>query len=231
MADGLGSRGMVLSRRGFTFVELLIAATMISILLAGVGSHLRGGLTVWERARGTIEPLQRQRVGWERFRRDLAEAVVYDPRSSVYGSSDGELPAPHFAGDTLAWFTLDRTIRPLGSVQTVEYRCEKRGEAQGLWRVSQSVDQARAHQEPRVRLVMEGCEALANRFAYLPTGGAGPLVWESQWQDAYKELPRLIEVTVRLTPARGQPAQEIRRVLMIPIGTLKELPGGGGSPP
>ena len=224
---------MVLTRRGFTFVELLIAATMLSILFAGVGSHLRGGLTVWERVRGTLEPLQRQRVAWERLERDLAGAVILDPRSNAYGSGDGELPSPRFAGDALAWFSVDHTVRPLGSVQFVEYRCETRDGQQALWRFSRSVDQARAHQEPSAKRLIEGCETLTCRFARLPSDRVGALVWEPQWQDAYKELPRMIEVTMKLAPEPGNSAQEIRRVLAVPVGALKELtpPAEGASPP
>ena len=37
----------------FTLVELLIAATMMSILVVGLSAHLRGGLTVWRRVTDT----------------------------------------------------------------------------------------------------------------------------------------------------------------------------------
>lgn len=218
----------VLRRRAFTFVELLIAATMMSILFVGLGAHLRGGLTVWQRTQHVARPLQQQRAAVELLGRELASAIVYDARPNAYGAADGELAMPQFGANRLAWFTVDRTVRPSGAVRFVEYACGVLDEAtadqrMGLWRTSRSVEQVRAHQEVAPTLLLDGCQTLSSRVAYLAPGGAGALEWQAQWQDAYKDVPRLIEVTLQLFPTPNQPPQALRHLFLIPTGLLKEV--------
>jgi hypothetical protein len=214
---------MGVRRRGFTFVELLVAATMMSLLFIGLGAHLRGGLTVWQRVQAVSQPLQQQRAAMELLGRDLAGAVIYDARPNAYGTADGELPMPQLSGSRLSWFTLDGTVRPFGAVRFVEYSCQTIDGREGLWRTSRSIEGARAHEEGSATFLLDGCQSLANRFAYLPPGGSGALDWQAQWQEAYKELPRLIEVRLQLPPRLNQPPREIRRLFLIPTGSLKEF--------
>ena len=88
---------------GFTLVELLLAATLISILFVGLGAHLRGGIIVWRRTTQTGEQLQRRRVAFTRLERDLANAIRYDDRGTAYGAALGLLPPTRFSADTPAW--------------------------------------------------------------------------------------------------------------------------------
>src|SRR3989338_7112977 len=76
---------------GFTLVELLIAATMMSVLFIGLGGHLRGGIEVWRQTTQRVDALQRQRVTLDRLERDLANGIVYDARDEAYGVEEGEL--------------------------------------------------------------------------------------------------------------------------------------------
>ena len=82
---------------GFTLVELLIAATMMSVLFIGLGSHLRGGIAVWRQTTQRVDALQRERVALDRLERDLANSVIYDQRDTAYGVEEGKLPPPQFA--------------------------------------------------------------------------------------------------------------------------------------
>lgn len=207
-----------LEPKGFTFVELMIAATMMSVLFVGLGSHLQGGLTVWHRATATAERLQQQRVAWERLERDLAHAIVFDKRLAAYGETENKLPLPTFGETTLAFFTVSSSAaRQPATVQFVTYACDTRGGATGLWRTSQSVGQARARNpEPVPQLLLPACEALAFQYAYLRLASE-ELTWESTWPepdnaDEPWRLPRLVEVSIR---AGGH---EVRRLGAIPIG-------------
>src|SRR3989338_7951880 len=76
---------------GFTLVELLIAATMMSVLFIGLGGHLRGGIIVWRQTTQRVDALQRERVTFDRLERDLANGIVYDARDEAYGVEEGEL--------------------------------------------------------------------------------------------------------------------------------------------
>ena len=91
------------------------------------------------------------------------------------------------------------------------------GETLALWRTSQLVGEARAKVSPPTpELILKGCEALDIRYAYLPPDQSNPLEWHDEWRDAYKELPRLMDVSVSL------PSGRLQRMFSIPIGVLKQ---------
>src|SRR3989338_8497054 len=203
-------------RMGFTLVELLIAATMMSVLFVGLGGHLRGGREVWRQTTRGVDALQRQRVTLDRLERDLANGNVYAPKEA-YGPGEGEPPPPEFTSTSLAWYTVSSAVKP-PSVRFVTYACESSDGTTGLWRRSQPVGEARAHSEPAQELLLPDCDALSVRYAYAPLDESAPLEWGQEW--LYEnELPRLIEVTVRRTT--GEP---ITRLMAIPHGSLKQVP-------
>ncbi len=95
---------------GFTFVELLIAATIMSVLFVGLGSHLRGGILVWRRATATAETVQRERVGFDRMERDLANAFAYGATRSTCAPIPDRAPGPPHAAKRKTE-SLNRKIR------------------------------------------------------------------------------------------------------------------------
>jgi type II secretory pathway pseudopilin PulG len=210
---------------GFTFVELLIAATMVSVLITGVGVHLKGGLTVWQRATTTAEQLQRRQVAWQRLERDLAHAVIYasqdePPLAPADPEAPQPFPNPEFGASSLSWYTAVPAagLRP-ASVRLVRYGCESVDGVEGLWRSSQTTSEARLGKtEPVRELVLPGCEALALQYAYRllseEQDGVYELSWDPEWREAVTTLPRLIEVTATVD------GRDLQRICEIPIGVF-----------
>jgi len=200
-------------RAGFTFVELLVAATMMSILFVGLASHLRGGLVVWQRATQTAEVIQHQRVAIEQLQRDVANAFLYDPDAEVW-------PAPSFEAQALSLFTVEPASRQSSQarVRYVTYQCATLEEQPGLWRKSRSIPEVIAGLEGTPQRLLPGCRSLALRYAYPPAAEGAPIEWRTVWEDL-KTLPRLVEVTIEL--ASGDP---LRRVVFAPAGAFGKEP-------
>ena len=209
------------TQRGLTFVELLVAATMMSILFVGLGAHLRGGITVWNRATQTVEALQRQSLALEMLERDLANAFVYNPQPDSQ-------PAPQFAAQAMRFFT----VGPAGSngipvVQVVSYECANADSAAWLSRASQSVSEELANRPPKQKplLQLNTCAAFSITYAYLPEQAPPPedfetFDWQGQWDETTThELPRLLRVSVQ---PMGRPG--VTRVFGVPAGVLKSKP-------
>ena len=205
---------------GFTLVELLLAATMMSVLMVGLSAHLRGGLAVWQRTTTTVDAVQRQEVAMDRLAHDLANGVVYDPRPEAYGSERGRLPSPRFEASSAAWYAIQPGVLPqLPSVRFVTYACELREGEAGLWRTSQSITDARAQVEAAAELLLPGCESMAFRYrVQAPEGASDRLAWVEEWAGAEQTMPRLMDVSIRLTDGR-----QVTRLLTVPIGTLPLL--------
>jgi type II secretory pathway pseudopilin PulG len=200
-------------RAGFTFMELLIAATMMSILFVGLGSHLRGGIIVWRQTTRTVETLQRVRVALDWLARDLANAFLFGD-----GQQEAPLPEPAFGSSTLEWMAVEPSFQGQPTARHIGYRCASDVEGtQGLWRTSQSIGVARTGHEPTPELLLPGCETLEIRYAYQPEEEGGALIWQPDWRYP-EELPRLLEVTVRISAG-----QAWQRTMVIPHGSLKPL--------
>ena len=215
---------------GFTLVELLIAATMMAVLLVGLSAHLRGGITVWQRATTTVERLQRQDVALDRLASDLANSLIDDPRPESYGGAPGQLPVPHFTATSAAWYAAQPAAPGrVPSVRFVSYACAARDGTQGLWRTSQSIGEVRTNTEPVPELLMPGCESLTFRYGtQAATDSHQPdwLAWIEEWPNALQAMPRLVEVSMQL--AGGH---QVMRLLTIPIGTVHAPEHGPAAPP
>jgi type II secretory pathway pseudopilin PulG len=203
-------------------VELLIAATMMAVLFVGLTAHLQGGVAVWRQATVRTDRLQRRRVALDRLARDVANALVYDARTEAYGAEVGRLPPPQFGAQEMSWFTVRLTpAAQLPTVQFVTWRCDTLEGVTGLWRVAQSVNEARAQRPAEPELILSGCQALAAQYAYQPDDPSQPVVWRAEWDDAERTVPRLVKVALELDTG-----EELARTIAIPAGELpEESPG------
>jgi len=212
---------------GFTFVELLIAATMISILFVGLGAHLRGGVRVWRQVTEATQALQHERVALEQLARDFANAFVFDdPRADV------PAPTPYFGASELAWFTVGPGRSP--TVAIVAYQCADAAGEPWLLRMRQSVSEARAQVTPEPERILPGCRSLSAQYAYLPPPETTPAVleWKPTWPDDPEgpfKLPRLVEVTLELKASEREASRRLRRIFAIPAGRFGQPEGAGGS--
>ncbi len=209
---------------GFTFVELLVASTMMAVLFVGLTGHLQAGARIWQRVTSAGESLQQERVALSRLERDLANAVLYQP-DGIYGAEKGQMPEPAFETDALRFITAEpsaRADRP-PALRSVTYRCEKLDGGPALWRSGQSIADARDHRAPTTIGLLPGCSRLSIHYAYLGQT-PGRLEWDSTWQESHTQLPRLLTIVV------GAPGRTLTREFLIPSGVLHARTEDPGPP-
>ena len=210
---------------GFTFVELLIAATMIAVMFVGLSTHLQGGLMVWQRVTTHAEVWQQRRMAINRLQRDFANAVVYDDQGSAFGLEPGQVPRPEFSEQAAQFVTRASTTALPGRLLWVRYACETHENQPGLWRSHQTLGEARIHRPiTAMERLLENCDGFSFAYAYmLGTQDQTPqLTWRAQWpvdstdQD-WMKLPRLVMVSLR------HQQQALRYEVGVPQGLLKTL--------
>ena len=67
------------SPSGLTFIELLMAMTIASLMFVGLSAHLRGGILAWRRTMTALDAMAATRALLERCARDLAQTARCDP--------------------------------------------------------------------------------------------------------------------------------------------------------
>jgi len=217
--------------KGLTFVELLIAVLMVSILFVGLSTHLRAGMTVWERVTQSTEMRQRERTSLERLERDLANAFVLDERPVT----DTPLTPVVFTASTMAFYSVPPRDSFYGApVQFLTYWCGTIGGRSGLWRRRWSIGESLAKQGAEPELILPECEQVVFSYAYLrsddPARQSEPLDWRSSWLDLPKALPRMIQMEMTLAERgkhRGVATTTNRTLkifLLVPAGVLKVPP-------
>jgi prepilin-type N-terminal cleavage/methylation domain-containing protein len=77
-------------KAGFTYMELMIAMTIFSIMAVSVYSVLRAGIKIWSRSSAIIEKDQALRVFFNTIAADLKNGVAYDASGINFeGRPDG----------------------------------------------------------------------------------------------------------------------------------------------
>jgi type II secretory pathway component PulJ len=211
-------------RSGLTFVELLMAATMFSILMVGFSAHLQGGVVAWRRVSQATERLQRVQVTLELLERDVANAFDFDPSGSIE-------PRIAFEQHRLAFFT----VRPTqaGDPTTQAWFITYFLEGKQLKRAQQTLSEARAEtldvpaRYPGVQaVVLEPLSSFSIHYGYQPSApDQREVVWQSAWDAETNRLPRLIEVTLEIEEDSGSTGA-LRRIFVMPSGTLPPQPAG-----
>ena len=184
-------------RRGLTFIELLVAATIFAILAAGLTLHLRGGIDVWRRTTATMEADQRLRVTGDRLRLELANSVQISTANMADPSPDA---ASSFGAHAIA-FT---AALPRGAGRRLRLlRYEWRSETQQLLRTDCAFQDAAAGRCGQAQVMLEGVSDFSLRYGYRPAAAGADIIWDEKWPDT-KQLPRLVEARLALASGPGQ---------------------------
>ena len=127
------------SRRGLTFIELLMAATIFSMLLVGVSGHLRGNVVAWRRTISITDDLQQARIALDQVERDLVHACVFEETKTW-------TPLPVFTETTLQYYTVvpsaSADANDDGSVRFVTYALDTDHDVTSLTKSSQTIQEA-----------------------------------------------------------------------------------------
>ena len=191
---------------GFTLVELLMAATLFSILMVGVVAQLRGGVLAWRRTTSAVEELQQVRVAMDRIADDLANAVVLDPQPASALQTQ-------FSRGMMRFYTVGTRVR------LVQYALVDDGGSSRLMRAVQSAQEAQAGQALHSEPLLAGAKNLSLRYAALPGDADDRIVWQDQWTDP-AGLPKLVELTMDVQTSAN--VRHVRRVVEIPSGHLQQ---------
>jgi len=179
------------SSAGFTLLELLIAITLLSLLLAALFGGLRLGARAWERSEERLDESARLQVVQNFLRERLTEAyplTAEDQTGRLRLAFEG-------TADALRFVTVMPAYLGTGFAELV-LEVDDRSETRDLvvqWRrfeLSPQLDD----QEPQVKVLLADIEGL--EIAYYGALARGePILWYERWREVMA-LPQLVRLRV-----------------------------------
>lgn len=209
-------------RKGFTFIELIIAVTIFSIIAVSIYSVFRAGVRLWAGTNPLIQANQSTRYFFNTISKDLKNSVSYNAVSQglkTFGSSEEE--SVNFEGEEqkISFMTLVE-VSGSGGLTHAE-----------LARVIYSFDRSKKTVRRAVATKAEGlgednakvAEILSDidnkdfGFEYCYRLGASPTDYDYEWKDAWEgedrdkgKIPRGVRVK----------AGAYSKTIFIPTGCL-----------
>ncbi len=108
----------LISERGFTLLELLVAISILSVIAVIVGGSLGLGVRAWERGESDIGDSQRMRIFTEMLTQQLKSAYPYEI------SVDNERVVAFRGESDSIWFVTSSTNISEGSLKWISYFTE-----------------------------------------------------------------------------------------------------------
>ena len=192
-------------RKAFTFIELLIAVTIFSIIAVSVYSVFNAGIRVWLKTNPIVEDNQAMRILFNTASLDLKNAVAY---TNIGTNFKGEPKKISFmtlidvAGDKIPLHT---------ELARVVYCFDK--DTKAIKRLvaakDEGLDETKAKAQEFLRDAKE--EDLGFEYCYKEpySGTEFTYKWKDTWQDEAK-IPRGIRIKLG----------DFRKVIFIPTGEL-----------
>lgn len=224
------------NKKGFTFVELIIALTIFAIIALGIYSTFSTGLTTYKRSEGAGRLQQEARWALDRMAKELRDAVIYnfgadEEESSFSGERDkisflslvydpsakvSQIKRISYSLEIPDYGEVRKTIigETVSELDKVTVFSEEEGDVlNSLQRREETLEQTlQINQGPTVAsesltdLVKP--EGLTFSFAFAQAAGEeeGTIGWRDIWEDKTK-LPRGVKITLILQNPKN-PADE-----------------------
>ena len=194
--------------RGFTFIELMLAAAIFAIVALAIYTTFNSGLTAWGKAQEAQGVYQDIRLTLDRMALDLENAVLYSDKQDAVNFSGQKSSISFFS-----LVDLYQTIPAYPQLKKITYSLE----GSGLKRLEQSYADSDMHSRTEYTDQMAaGLRGLNFSYLYSKQAcGAVTYEWRDAWEDS-AQIPRGIIIELELGEKQGL---ALRKFVFIPTGT------------
>ncbi|MFH1593491.1 MAG: prepilin-type N-terminal cleavage/methylation domain-containing protein [Candidatus Omnitrophota bacterium] len=212
-------RHLAKTRKGFTFLELLVAMTIFAIIAASLYSTLNAGIRMYRKGNYLIQDNQRLRVFFDTLSRDLRNAIP------DIGEEDEATIASEWSADSISFPTIVNVYsqekkRLSESPAKVTYVFKK--ESGQLIRKYAGLEQGFNEDLAVEEIMLEKFEASVVKefkLSYAYEIFDGEYEWRGDWKMEGK-IPRGVKVELILGSEDTKSEEAIEKTIFIPMGKL-----------
>jgi len=201
--------------KAFTFIELLIAFTIFSIIASSIYYTLHSGMKFYSKGNSLIKNNQQLRIFFDTLTADLRNAVDYHPYIEAEWSNNS------------ITFSSIINIFNKGSFNRelvkLSYFLEQGKLVRRCATSREGLQQEKAKGQP----LLEEVKSLNFEYCY-QAEGLGGWQWIDQWQSGENDplMPKGIRVKLTLKQQGQQSSESFIKTVFIPLGKLGSKIGG-----
>lgn len=200
-------------RKGFTFVELLIAVLIFSIIVVSLYSAFGVGLAAYKKGERVASVYQQIRLVLDSVGLDLRNSYKFSEDNSRFIAEEGKF----------SFYTL-KSIKPVSGADNSQIcRIEYWQEEEKLLRQIFAGKLAFS-EEPEVSpdTLLDNLTELRIEFPYQASEKGQAFIWQDFWQEPDK-LPLAVKIHLEIDePEAGRPIR-LTKIVYIPLGELGEI--------
>ncbi len=199
--------------KGFTFLELLIAVTIFSIVAVAIYSSFSVGIRAWRKTEESYKVRQETRHALDMMARDLRCAIKFtqkDPENPLIeiDSFDGS------AGEVSFWRATTE------GVFKITYKLVKEeNESKALYRISQTYEQLAKDELGSGSIVVGGLSNFELKYAFK---NEEEIDWGDDWQGQGANIPLGVRVILYFPAGDEEKSVGFSETILIPTGTVKK---------
>lgn len=182
---------------GFTFIELLIALTIFSIIAASIYYTLNAGIRVYSRGNSIIRDNQKLRIFFDTISLDLRNAVVYPHIGSEWTAEEISFPTVNNGlAKAVYYFYRGKVLRKQATLK-------------------EGFDETYAEEE----VLIENLGDFSFEYCYKEPGTEDEYLWKNEWEFEDK-IPRGVKIKLSLKDEAAGTLDTFEKTVFIPMGEL-----------
>ncbi|MFC1624076.1 type II secretion system protein J [Candidatus Omnitrophota bacterium] len=196
------------SLEGFTFIELLIALTVFSIMAASIYYTLNSGIKIWERGNFIIKDNQRLRTFFDTISLDMRNAVPYAGIEHEWGAKRISFPT------IINVFDNNKMNKELARI--IYFFDSEKGE---LVKICATLEEGFDEKRSKKRPLLSNVEDFTLEYGYKSLIDEEDYEWEDEW-GLENKIPQGVRVRLDLKMEDGDREEIFETVFFIPIGEV-----------
>ncbi len=194
----------------FTFVELMVALTLFSIIAVSIYHTLRTGLKMYTQGNTVIADNQKLRLFFDTLSRDLANSVDFRPYVDCQWGDDS-ISFSALVGESQDG-RLNREFARISYVLDRDKLVRKYASRRAAFKAEKAEEQ----------ILLENVDSVSFAYAYQSEGFADQPEWLGEWdfKDDDFKLPRGVRITLTFKSEGESHPEVFTKTVLITLGKL-----------
>ena len=175
-----------MTRRGFTFIELIIAALIMTIVVVSIYSAFNVGIKAWRKG-STGQGFQKTRLGLLKFQKELKSSFFFS--NAPFKGSASEMTFPSVISES-----------GRDKIYIINYYAaqDKDTGAKNLMKRKILFEDKRIKEKEGFAELVFSADSISFQYAYRLNNGSKGFEWRDTWEEDQGKMPSGVKISFKL---------------------------------